>query len=145
MKIIDDIIALVGKETDLSAKYEGNVKPDEEGNIGILTELDDHDSLEITGEKLATLANFAADKTKNEIIEELKDKLPTMIAAYHSSVEGYYRTLVASAIDGIFTDINGEIVITITEAAIEQAQGKHIQAKYDNNVLVVLATDKPRE
>ncbi len=79
--VTQEIISLVGDPTDLAAKYE-NFKPDPEtGDDGIMTSLDDNDSLEIAGEKLAQVANFVKDKTINEIIEKLQHELPVLFGA----------------------------------------------------------------
>lgn len=80
--LFTDIIDLVGKRTDLAAKYEGSYKPDADGNEGMLTELDDHESADITGEKIATVANFAKDKTINETLDAFEEKLPEILAAW---------------------------------------------------------------
>lgn len=76
--VSQEIISLVGQPTDLAAKYE-NFKPDPEtGDDGIMTSLDSLDSDEITGEKIAQVANFVKDKTINEIIEKLQHELPVL-------------------------------------------------------------------
>lgn len=70
------IIELVKREVvgnkyvDLAAKYE-----EFDGIDGIFTSFDDNESVEATGEKLALLANFVADKTTNEIIAEQRNTL----------------------------------------------------------------------
>lgn len=62
-------VDVLGKETDLVHKYEAF-----DGIEGIHTTIDDNDSEDITGEKLAHLANFVADKTVNEIWEIVRKK-----------------------------------------------------------------------
>ena len=70
-RLIDTYIAdVIGKDdVDLAAKYE-----DYDGGEGIVTEIDDDESEELTGEKLAHLANFVADKTSNDLRAEQRKR-----------------------------------------------------------------------
>lgn len=59
----DEVMEAVGEYTDLHTKYEGAY----DGTGGLYTSIEDNESQELTGDKLALLANFVSDKTVNEL------------------------------------------------------------------------------
>lgn len=63
------VSGIIGEDIDLSSKYE-----DMEEDGGIITTIDDEESDNMTGERLAHLANFVADKTSNEIRADMRKK-----------------------------------------------------------------------
>lgn len=70
MGVIDAYVSgIIGEDIDLSSKYE-----DMEEDGGIITTIDDEESDNMTGERLAHLANFVADKTGSEIRSDMRKK-----------------------------------------------------------------------
>lgn len=63
-----EVRRIIGEKVDIAAKYEGIHKHDGEWCLGL--ELDDDDSEELAGEKMAYYANFVADIERNKIIDE---------------------------------------------------------------------------
>lgn len=68
-KIAHADMVIKAEYVDLAAKYE-----EFDGDEGIYTSLDDNESEVVTGEKLALLANFVADKTSNEIYKQQQER-----------------------------------------------------------------------
>ena len=63
------MLEVIGEDVELDAKYE-DIQPDG----GMITTIDDEDE-EMTGERIAHLANYVADKTGNELRAEQRQNL----------------------------------------------------------------------
>ena len=70
---LEEVIAILGDSIDIQSKFEEAHKHDGDWCLGVT--IDDDDSDEIVGEKMAHFANFVASCTNNDLIREQTKRL----------------------------------------------------------------------